>query len=95
MVIGVLRMKMIVRGSRSLKEKRSSVKGLKDRIAARFNASVAEVGYLDDRQLAELGVTVCSTSGRHAGSMLDAIVKMGRGAGLVELIDYSTELFNA
>jgi uncharacterized protein YlxP (DUF503 family) len=94
MVIGVVRMKLVVRGSRSLKEKRRAVKSLKDRIASRLNVSVAEVDYLDDWQLTELGAAVCSTSRKHADRMLDAVVKMGRAGGPAELVDYTTELFH-
>lgn len=40
----------------SLKEKRSQIKSLKDRLSSRFNASVAEVDALDKQQLAVMGV---------------------------------------
>jgi len=40
----------------SLKDKRSQVKSLKDRLSNRFNASVAEIGALDNWQQAEMGV---------------------------------------
>lgn len=42
--------------SRSLKDKRRQIKSLKDRIAQRFNASVAEVGELDHWQSTELAI---------------------------------------
>lgn len=42
--------------ARSLKDKRSRIKSLKDRLSNRFNASVAEIGALDNRQQAEMGV---------------------------------------
>lgn len=32
----------------SLKDKRRVVRGIKDRLSAKFNASVAEIGFLDD-----------------------------------------------
>jgi len=42
----------------SLKDKRSAVSGLKERIRSRFNASVAEVGYQDKWQRAVLAVSM-------------------------------------
>ena len=40
----------------SLKDKRSQVKSLKDRLSNRFNASIAETGELDNWRQAEMGV---------------------------------------
>jgi len=44
----------------SLKDKRSQIKSLKDKLSSRFNASVAEIGALDSWQLAEMGVCMIS-----------------------------------
>ncbi len=44
----------------SLKDKRRQIKSLKDRIAQRVNASVAEVGELDNWQSAELAICMVS-----------------------------------
>ena len=44
----------------SLKEKRKQIKSLKERLKNRFNASVAEVGALDDWQRAVLGLSMIS-----------------------------------
>lgn len=40
----------------SLKDKRRHIKSIKDRISQRFNASIAEVGELENWQIAELGI---------------------------------------
>ena len=44
----------------SLKDKRRAIKSIKDRIANRFNVSVAEVGLLDSRREAQLAVALVS-----------------------------------
>lgn len=44
----------------SLKDKRSQIKSLKDKLSSRFNASVAEIGALDSWQQAEIGVCMIS-----------------------------------
>ncbi|PKH06835.1 hypothetical protein CXF93_13180 [Moritella sp. Urea-trap-13] len=42
--------------AQSLKDKRREVRGLKDHIRSKFNASVAEVGYQDKWQRTTLAV---------------------------------------
>ena len=44
----------------SLKDKRSQIKSLKDRLSSRFNASVAEVDALDKWQQAVMAVCMVS-----------------------------------
>ena len=48
--IGVLTLELHLPDSHSLKDKRSVVKGLKDRLRHRFNVSVAEIGGHDTWQ---------------------------------------------
>lgn len=54
--IALVTVELFIPLSQSLKEKRSVVRGLKDQIRARFNASVAEFGYHDKWQRALVGV---------------------------------------
>ena len=58
MFVGVLRLRLEIVGARSLKDKRSVVKSMKERAQARFKVSVAEVGQLDDPRRATIGVAV-------------------------------------
>lgn len=44
----------------SLKDKRSQIKSLKDRLSSRFNASVAEIDAQDNWQHAVMGVCMIS-----------------------------------
>lgn len=61
MVIGVLEASISIPQSRSLKDKRSVLRSLKDRIRNTHNVSVAEVGQQDKWQFAELAfVTVAA-----------------------------------
>jgi hypothetical protein len=52
----LVKLRLQIPYAKSLKEKRSQVKSLKDRLSNRFNASVAEIGTLDNWQQAEMGV---------------------------------------
>jgi uncharacterized protein len=70
MVIGLTVWELHLPGCGSLKEKRSVVKSLKDRLHRQFNLSVAETDLQDVLQRAEIAACVVSTERRHADSVL-------------------------
>ena len=87
-------MELAVTEAGSLKDKRRVVKSLKDRLAHRFNISVAEVDALDSHRRAVLGVAMVANDRRFVESCLDKVVdhiRLARGAGL---IDYETEIWS-
>jgi hypothetical protein len=55
MVVGTLEARLLVRESRSLKDKRQVVRSILDRVRAGFNVSAAEVDTHDDVKVATLG----------------------------------------
>ena len=55
MVIGSLTARLLVRESRTLKDKRQVVRGVLDRVRSGFNVSAAEVATHDDVKVATLG----------------------------------------
>jgi len=57
-MVCVVSVDLMIPMSHSLKDKRKQVKSLKDKIRNRFNASVAEIDYLDDWQRSTLGVSM-------------------------------------
>ena len=93
MVVGVLEFRMFLRESRSLKDKRRVVKGLKDRIAHRFPVSIAEVDALDNRQQAHFGAAIVSNDRRHVEQVLAKVVEFVRRSPAAELMDYSIETY--
>ena len=93
MVIGTLILKLAIFEATSLKDKRRVVKSLKERLAGRFNVSVAEVGALRHRQRAELGVALVANERRFAQSCLDKIVDYVRLDRSASLVDYELEGF--
>src|SRR3954453_7867333 len=74
MIVGSLRVRLLIRESRSLKDKRQVVRSITDRLKDRFNVSVAEVEAQDHRQLAVLGVAVVSSEVAPARAVLEQIV---------------------
>ncbi len=55
MVIGSLTVRLLVRESRTLKDKRQVVRSILDRVRNEFNVSTAEVDTHDDVKLVTLG----------------------------------------
>jgi uncharacterized protein YlxP (DUF503 family) len=94
MVIGKLEIRAILRDARSLKDKRQTVKSLKDRIRNRFNASIAETEANDYIQSVELGICVVSNDKGHANSMLSNIFNFIMNSGKVEIVDHTMEFFS-
>lgn len=73
MVVGSISWQLSLPGCGSLKEKRTVVRSLKDRIRNRFNVSVAETDHQDIWTRAELSVALVATDGRFADSVLDKV----------------------
>lgn len=86
-VIGVGRWVLHLPGCRSLKMKRSVIRGLRDRAIGKFKVSVAETGLQDRASMAELSACVVSGDRRHAEAVLsrvDAFVRSDPRAHVVE-----------
>ncbi len=93
MIVGALTIELVVYESRSLKDKRRVIKSIKDRLAGRFNVSVAEVGAQDSRQRAVLGVAVVGTGAAFVNSSLDTIADFVRRDPRANLLNYRRELY--
>lgn len=93
MAIGTLRLKLAIFSATSLKDKRRVIRSLKERLGDRFNLSVAEVGSLDHRQQAELGVAIVGNERRFVESCLDKVVDYVRRERSASLVDYEAEVF--
>jgi hypothetical protein len=73
MVVASQTWELSLPGCASLKEKRSVIRSLRDRLRGKFNVSVAETGFQDIHARAELTVALVASDGRFAGSVLDKI----------------------
>jgi uncharacterized protein YlxP (DUF503 family) len=92
MIVGSLRVRLLVRESRSLKDKRQVVRSIKDRLRNRYNVSVAEVEAQDHRQLAILGVAMVSNEVGHVQKCFAEILQALRSHPVAELMDYQQEV---
>ncbi len=71
MVVASLTWELALPGCSSLKEKRSVVRSLRDRLRAKFNVSVAETGFQDVHTRAILSIALVATDARFAESVLE------------------------
>ena len=92
MIVGTLKLRLLIRESRSLKEKRRIVSSIKDRIRNEFNVSVAEVESQDSHQQATLGVALVTNDKRYAQEVLSQVVNLVRSHPVAQLLDYELEI---
>lgn len=85
MIIGICRITLFLPSCHSLKEKRSIVRKIKERIKQKFDCSVAEVGHLDKWQLAQLGIALATSERGMAQSMVQKILGEAEELGLAYL----------
>ena len=93
MVVGVVTWQLALPGCASLKEKRAVIRSLKDRLAHRFNVSVAETGQQDTRARAELSVALVATDGRFAHEVLDKADRLVQAESRAIVVGSRRELY--
>ena len=72
--VGTLVVRLLVRESRSLKDKRQVVRSVLDRLRLQFGVSASEVDTLDDVRVATLGFAAIGGEFAQVKSTLDAVV---------------------
>jgi len=71
--IGVLTLELRIDGAQSLKDKRHTVKGLKDRLRSKFNVAVAEIDYQDTWQRSLVSAVTVSSDHERAQQTLQLV----------------------
>lgn len=92
MAVGILNIKLVLRSSHSLKDKRRVLNSLKDRVRQNFNVSFSEMEALDHRQYCVLSAAMVSNNKRYVNGSLSTLVNFVRTFPQVELVDYELEL---
>src|SRR5581483_6961670 len=92
MFVGVLRFSISIPGARSLKDKRSVVRSLKERAQARLKIAIAEVGSQDNPRHATFGVACVSSSAAVVDKMLESVASMAGTLKDAILDDRATEI---
>lgn len=91
MIVAVLTIELYLPGSLSLKDKRTILRGIKDRIGNKFNVSIAEVGYLDKWQRAELGIAQVSNDYHLLEKSINKIFGIIDNSEYAEVVHHSVE----
>lgn len=78
--VGVLTVRLDTAGARSLKEKRSIVRPVVDRMRARFSVSVARVGGQDSHSWEELAIATVSADPDRCAAILGEVAEWLHGA---------------
>ena len=74
-IVGIVRLDFRVLGSRSLKEKRSTVRSFVERARNRFPVSIAETGYQEDHRMASVTAAVVSATRDGAEQVLRSLAE--------------------
>lgn len=78
--VSLLTIELVIPWAQSLKDRRSAVRGLKDRLRSRFNASVAEVGFQDKWQRATIAVCIVDSDRRQLESVMTQVLQLAEEA---------------
>lgn len=92
MYVGVLKLTFHIPHARSLKDKRGVVRKFRDRIRARHDVSIAEVGAQDLLQRAIFGVSVISGEASVCDSVLAQVARAAETQEDAVLTDRATEI---
>ena len=94
MVVGVGTIKLKLFGVGSLKAKRKIVKSMVVKLSNRFNASVAETGFNDSLEWAEIGFALAGNDSRKINAKIDKIFNMAHDMGTAYIADTTMEIIH-
>ena len=91
MIIGLMTLDLFIPYSNSLKEKRMTIKGIKDKIRNKFNVSIAELNYQDKWQRAKLGIVQVGNDYSFIEKNMNAIFRLIEEKGSIEITSHNFE----
>lgn len=91
--VGVLQFTMEIPYAESLKDKRSVIKAMKDRLRRSYNVSISETDDLDDCTIATLGAVVAGSDISHINSTLDHLLNTLQDWRSATLQEHQLEIF--
>ncbi|MCE2804648.1 MAG: DUF503 domain-containing protein [Gemmataceae bacterium] len=94
MFVGGLKVRLLVREARSLKDKRQVVRGIKDRLHNDLGVCAAEVGALEDHRQAILGFSTVANEAAQARQVLEQVVARLRAHPVAEFCGHELEVLS-
>ena len=92
MVVGILRLKLQIRESNSLKAKRIVLSSIKDKVRDNFNVSVMEADHQDKWQVSLLAFACIGAYSGLVNSTLSKVVDFISDFKEIVLLDYEMEM---
>jgi len=89
--VGVITFELRMDEAHSLKDKRHFVKGLKDRLRAKFNVAVAEIGHQDSWQVGLVAAVTVSPDQPFAEKVLQSVEREAAAMLGPILVDVTVE----
>ena len=93
MVVGTLRIRLLLRDSHSLKQKRAVIRSLKQTLHNKFQVAAAETDHQDVWQTAEVGIATVGADSPSALEVLTNVERFVRYFGGVEVVEARAETF--
>ena len=94
MWIAVLRIDLLIPGSRSLKDRRQSVRSLKERLRNRFDVACNEVGDLESWNRASLGIAAVANEKSVLQELADEIARYAQNDPNVQVTGVERDFCN-
>jgi len=94
MIVGAAIVEIRIRGSHSLKQRRSVVRSITQRVSNRYNLSVAEIGGQDTWQRAEVGLSAAGSDRQQVRSQLESAVRFIEELHLAEIVAVDIEVMD-
>lgn len=94
MLVAVAVYEIHIPQARSLKDKRSVIRSLRDRVRSKWEVSAAEVGHQDLHQRARLGVAAIGSAGANLEQILEKIADTIEASGEAMLTGWNFELID-
>jgi uncharacterized protein YlxP (DUF503 family) len=92
MIVGTLRVRLLLREARTLKDKRQVLSSIKDRLRQSFNVSVSEIESNDNRQMIVLGLAMVGNEAHPIKQTLGEIVNALKAHPVAEFLDYELDV---
>jgi uncharacterized protein len=92
MIVGLIQLELSIPWAESLKDKRSVVKSLKDKLRQKFNVSVAEIGANDVHRSAMIGIAAVGNETKFVRSVCDTVVRWVEENCEASVEDYEVEI---
>lgn len=94
MILGACKITIRMSQIASLKSKRHILKKIIERTRQKFSLSIAEIGYQDEWQRAEIGFAVVGNESGHVNSILDKVLDYMEELQLAEIVHTDMEIIH-